>query len=183
MTAIARRGLLNGLLVAGLTASVIRSVSATTSAGKLKCRAWMDDKNLNLTGRYRLTAGLESVGNNCRVYVPMGFGSLGFLFETLDSSNQTIDTPFGHAAHPFVPKLPVGPENLAELYPGMSIAASLEGDVRELFPKPGSYSIGVVYKSPIFRDAISPSDPSLVRETVTREDGEIYASPISVVVN
>jgi hypothetical protein len=175
-----RRALLNGILLAGVAGLSAYADPVSPSSGRLACKAWLDNSNLNLDGRYKLTAVVECVEGISWVYAPIEFGSLGFLFETLDADGRALDTPFGHAQHPFVPQLPLDRHNFVELYAGMLLGAYVEGPVRELFPERGKYTIGVMYQSPVLRTEILTSDTKLKMEATVREDGGIYAPILNV---
>lgn len=179
---LARRHFLQSVLLSGFAFDGARAADQKTHSGIIECRAWMETPVLKIGGSYKLTAIVRCITGVCMVYAPLKFGTLGFLFEIKDSNNRVIDTPFASAPHPFVPKLPLVRANFVELYSGMLMGASIEGNVSDLFPGSGKYTLVLRYVPPVLGEEILPSDTELRGEAIVRENGAIAAAALDLTV-
>jgi hypothetical protein len=179
---LARRHFLQSLLLTSVAFGEARAAGQNAGSGIIECCAWMEPPVLKLGGRYKLTAIVRCVTGVCLVYAPLKFGTLGFLFEIKDTKNRIMDTPFASAPHPFVPKLPLNRTNFAELYSGMLMGASIEGNVSDLFPAAGKYSLLLKYLPPILAEEIPFSDTELRNEAIVRDGGAIEAAALNLMI-
>ena len=141
----------------------------------LICRASVDRQNIDYNEAFELTALLEWVEGDGRVFVPLTWGLRGFQVSTSDT-NATFRNPPINNFHPPPLQALNDPAWFIHMSRGAIVGEKGSFRAREFFPEPGTFTIFVGYLSPVPREFTH-----LVRAVVT-EDGVFNAPPISVTV-
>jgi len=167
---------MSSLIIVGIANTGVLAEPDAPTSERLACAAWIDNADLRLGERFKLTAAIECKKGICFVYAPIGFGSLGFLTTIKTSSGDLVPPPFELSAHSFATKFLSDEHDFLKLYAGMIEGAYIERNVSDFFPTAGEYTVGVSYQSPIIRLATAVTD------AIVREDGPIFSPLLKIQV-
>lgn len=143
---------------------------------------WTDREQYSLGDTVRLNLSLQNAGEGT-VYVDrrMYWGGYGGGLKLVISDEQGKPVPRRMLNDALMPPPKEGDASiLIRLEKGYFYGTGLELSVREIFPKPGRYSIRVIYKSWLRREFVAPQLRDL--PVIWEDAPDIPSAPIWVAV-